>query len=106
MGAMRFMSVRELAKSTNQLKRALTDDGKIVVTSAGKPTALMIQVSEANFEETLTLLNHLMLSKSVRDMRQIAAQNGLENLSMDEIDQEIAQYRAEKRGIAPQGAQS
>ena len=106
MGAMRFMSVRELAKSTNQLKEALTDDGKVVLTSAGKPTALMIQVSEANFEETLTLLNHLMLSKSVRDMRQIAAQNGLENLSMAEIDQEIAQYRAEKRGTALQGAQS
>ena len=93
MSAMRFMSVRELAKSTNQLKEALIDDGKIVVTSAGKPTALMIQVSEANFEETLALLNQLMLSKSVRDMRQIAAQNGLENLSMDEINQEIAQCR-------------
>jgi len=66
----------------------------------------VIPVSAMRFMSVRDLLNHLMLSKSVRDMRQIASQNGLENMSMAEIDQEIAQYRAEKRGIAPQGAQS
>jgi len=87
--------MRELQKSGGEIREALSNDGKVVITTAGKPTALMIQIGESDFEETLTLLNQVKLAKSIRAMRQEAAQNGLNNMSMEEIDAVIAQYREE-----------
>jgi len=105
MSAMRFMSIRELQKSGGEMKEALANDDKIVITTAGKPTALMIRVGETDFEETLTLLNQVKLAKSIRDMQRTAVRNGLENMTMEEIDAEIAQYRKEKREKETQGAE-
>ena len=95
MGAMRFMSMRELQKSGGEIREALSNDGKVVITTAGKPTALMIQIGESDFEETLTLLNQVRFAKAVRDMRQEAVRNGLEDMTMEEIDAEITQHREE-----------
>jgi len=106
LSAMRFMSIRELQKSTREIKNALTNDGKIVITAAGKPAALMIPISEADFEETLTLLNQARFAKTVRALQQTAKQKGLCDTPMEEIDAEIAQYRKERRaGLAKEEAQ-
>ena len=104
LSAMKFMSIRELQKSTIKIKNALSNDGKIVITTAGKPTALMIPISEENFEETLTLLKQARFAKAVQAMQQSAARNGLEDMTMDDIDAEVAQYRKEKRVAESQGA--
>ena len=105
MGAMRFMSMRELQKSGGEIREALANDGRVVITTAGKPTALMIRIGESDFEETLTMLNQMKFAKAVRDIRQEAAQKGLDNLTMDEINAEVAQYRKEKREKETQGAE-
>ena len=64
MGNMSFVSFRELRTSTAKIVEMLTDGGKIVVTSNGKPKALMIQVGETDFEETLAILNQVTLSRN------------------------------------------
>ena len=105
MSAMRFMSVRELQKSVGAIKDALSNDGKIVLTVAGKPAAVVIPTNENEFEETLVMLNQLKLAKAINDIREYAAQNGLQDMTMEEIDAEIAQYREEKRDQALQGVE-
>ena len=55
---MKFLSIREFRASTGQLKDMLSGDGKIVLTSNGKPAALMIG-------ETKTILR-MYLMTSVR----------------------------------------
>jgi len=75
----------------------LTDDGKIVVTSNGKPKAIMIQVNETDFEETLAFLNQVKLSRAINKIRISAQKNGASEMTLDEINAEIALSRKERR---------
>jgi len=97
LGSLKFLSYRELRTSTSKIKEALTADGKIVVTNNGKPEALMLQVDETNFEETLSLLNQLKLTRAINNLQQSAQNNGVAEMSLDDINAEIAQTRKEKK---------
>ncbi|MDR2650656.1 MAG: type II toxin-antitoxin system Phd/YefM family antitoxin [Clostridiales bacterium] len=97
MGRLKFLSYRELRSSTSQIREALTGDGKIIVTNNGKPEALMLQVSETNLEETLALLSQLKLARAINNLRQASQDNSIADMSMEEIDQQIAQSRQERK---------
>ena len=53
MPQMKFLSIRELQQRGSSIKEILDDDGKIVITSNGKPIALTVGVNEDSFEELL-----------------------------------------------------
>jgi len=97
MGSTNFLSFRELRASTKKIDDMLADDGKIIVTSNGKPKALMLSLSEENFEETLALINQLKLARAINNIRLSAQQSGASEMSLDEINYEIAQARKAKR---------
>jgi len=94
---MSFVSFRELRTSTARINEMLTDDGKIVVTSNGKPKAIMIQVDESDFEDTLAMLNQLRLAKSIKSIRTAAQRSGAAKMTPDEINAEIKQVRKERK---------
>jgi len=97
MSGMSFVSFRELRTTTAKINDMLTDNGKIVVTSNGKPKAVMIQVNENDFEETLAVLNQIKLTKSINNMRASAERSGAAEMTLDEINAEIALSRKERR---------
>ena len=97
MGNMNFVSMRELRNSTNRINEMLTDDGKIIITSKGKPKALMIQVNEADFEETLNDLRQVRGLRALRALQSQAKANGLSDMTLDDINAEIAEARRESR---------
>ena len=97
MSGMSFVSFRELRTSTSKINDMLTDNGKIVVTSNGKPKAVMIQVNENDFEETLAVLNQIKLTKSISNMRASAEHSGVAEMTLDEINAEIALSRKDRR---------
>ena len=95
MSGMSFVSFRELRTSTAKIKDMLADNGKIVVTGNGKPEAVMIQVNEKDFEETLAVLNQIRLTKSISNMRVSAERSGAAEMTLEEINAEIAISRKE-----------
>ena len=97
MSVIRFMSLRELRNETGKIKEILSNDGKIIVTNKGKPMSLMLDVNEQNFEETLAIINQIKLSRAITNIRTSAQENGAADMTMDEINDEIALYRKEKR---------
>lgn len=97
MGNMSFVSFRELRASTAKIKDMLTDNGKIIVTSNGKPKAVMIQVTDSDFEETIAAINQVKLTKAINNIRASAQHSGASEMSLDEINAEIAQARKERR---------
>ena len=103
---MNFVSFRELRTSTTKINDMLTNNGKIVVTNNGKPKALMIQVSENDFEETLAMLNQFKLAKTINNLRTSAQISGASEMTLDEINNEIAQSRKERRERALKGEQN
>ena len=102
-GSMSFVSFRELRTSTAKISNMLSDDGKIVVTSNGKPKAIMIQVNEADFEETLAVLNQVKLAKAINNIRAAAQRSGASEMTLDEINAEIAQSRKERKERTDRG---
>jgi hypothetical protein len=95
---MKFLAIRELRSSTGQLKEMLSDDGKIVLTTNGKPTALMIEVSEDSFEDVLIDLRAAQARRAIRQLQERSVSAGLEAMTLDDINDEIAAARRERIG--------
>ena len=53
MSKMKFLSVRELQQQGSGIKEILEDDGRIVITSNGKPIGFTVGVDEGSLEEIL-----------------------------------------------------
>jgi PHD/YefM family antitoxin component YafN of YafNO toxin-antitoxin module len=95
---MQFVTVRDFRSSSREIWDKLSRDEELVVTNNGKPTALMLHISENNFEETLRLIRQAKVLRAVGDMREEAGERGF--LNDEEIDAEIRAYRDEKRKSA------
>ncbi|MDR1246090.1 MAG: hypothetical protein LBK57_03580, partial [Clostridiales Family XIII bacterium] len=65
-------------------------------TNNGKPTALLLNIPEGDFEETLQDVRRAKLLRVLEDAREEAAERGF--LTEEEIEAEIQVCRSEKRG--------
>ena len=97
MGNMNFLSFGELLTSTDTISDMLTDNGKIIVTNNGKPAAFMVAIDESSLEETLNDWQQIRTMRSLRRLQEHAEQNGLAEMSLNEINAEIAETRKEKQ---------
>jgi hypothetical protein len=95
---MKFIAIRELRSSTGHLKEMLSDEGRIVLTTNGKPTALMIEVSEDSFEDVLTDIRAAQARRAIRQLQERSAAAGLDAMTLDDINNEIASARRERAG--------
>jgi hypothetical protein len=95
---MQFISVREFNSSPGKTRAALEKEGKLVLTNNGKPSMLVLDLINRDFEDVIDILNRAEAMKLLDEMQLKAARGGLDTLSMHEIDEEISAYRNEKRG--------
>lgn len=90
---MQFYSVREL-RSTTAIWDNLAKNGQAVITNNGKPKALLLDISEDDFEETLLAIKQAKAMIAFNSMRAKSAKNGF--MSDEEIEKEIAEARSGK----------
>jgi len=93
MGTMNFLSFGELRSSTCEIDEMLTDNGRIILTNNGKPAAFMVAIDESSLEETLNDWQQIRAMRSLRKLQMQAEQNGLAEMTLDEINAEIADTR-------------
>ena len=86
---MNFYGIRELSNNTKNVITSVNQNGSAVITDNGKPAALMISISEENFEATLDAVRQMRARQAVEVLRKQAQMNFPEGMSMDEIDAEI-----------------
>ena len=53
---MNFYSIRELRTETKNIYENILQNGEAVITNNGKPSMLMINISEDNFDEIFKLV--------------------------------------------------
>lgn len=92
---MQFVSVRDFRIRPGEIWNRLKDDD-LVVTSNGRPIAILTDVDAENLEETLSMLRRLRAQMAVSRMRQTATESGAAQLTADEIEAEIQEARAEQ----------
>ena len=90
MSQMKFLSIRDLQQQGSGIKDILSNDGRIVITSNGKPIGLAVGIDEDSFEEILSdwkkvrQLRHLrFIDKRLDESERLAA-----DLSAEWIDEE------------------
>lgn len=94
---MEFVSVRDLRIQPGQVWRRLAEAGELIITSNGKPIALLSGVTDATLEQTLTALRRARAQVAVSQLRAAAQARGADKMSMREIDAEIKAARRERR---------
>ena len=90
---MKFITVRDIRTSPAQIWKQLPDEQEMVITSNGKPIALLTPLSDENLEETVKAVRKARAINSVRAMQEISMKSGSSELSNDEIENEITEYR-------------
>ena len=93
---MNFVRVRELRSRSAAVWRALDEERHMVVTSNGKPMALLSATSPETFDETLSALRQTEALRAIESMQQSAREAGADRLSLDEINTEIAATRQQR----------
>lgn len=94
---MKFVSVRELRNRTSQLWRDLERERDLIVTSHGKPVAILSATDEHSLERALGDIRRSRARAALAEIHREAARRGLDRLSMEEIDTEIKAARSRRR---------
>ncbi len=95
---MQFVSVRDLRGNSSAVWKKLQTEREMVITSNGKPIAVLSAVSETNLEETLKAIRRSVAVASVNSMQEQSVRSGRNKLPLKEINSAIDAVR--RRGKA------
>jgi prevent-host-death family protein len=90
---MKFVTVRDFRIRPGNVWKKLEENEEVVITSSGKPIALLTSISDVDFDEKLRLLRRTKAELAVSRMRKIAIKKGISNLGKKEIESEIIAAR-------------
>lgn len=90
---MKFVSVRDLRGKSASIWRDLADEREMVVTSNGRPVAILAAVNESNLEESLTAFRRARAVEAVAALQRKSAAQGVDTLTPEQIDAEIDAVR-------------
>lgn len=94
---MKFITVRDIRTKPAEIWRRLPEEQEMVITNNGKPIALLTPLTDETLEETLASVRSARAQNALRQVRRQARENGLDSMTMDEIQTEIDTYRTERR---------
>ncbi|MGA2065723.1 MAG: type II toxin-antitoxin system prevent-host-death family antitoxin [Thermoguttaceae bacterium] len=90
---MRFVTVRELRSRSAELWRRLAEEGDLVVTSNGRPVALLSAIPPDALEESLAALRRARATAAVEAMQRQSLMLGTDRMPPAEIEAEVAAVR-------------
>lgn len=93
---MDFISVRQLRTETAAVWEALAAAKDLVVTSNGKPIAVLSATSAAELEASLAALRQARAQLAVTAMQERARETGADRLTQDDINAEIEAVRSQR----------
>lgn len=94
---MHFMTVREMRSGSKELWSQLDNYGEVILTSNGKPVAILAGASEENLEQLLKALRRAKAMVAVEDMQKAALRTGASKITEQEIEAEIKAARRARR---------
>lgn len=96
---MKFLSVRDLRGKSAEVWKELPNEREMIITSNGRPIAILAAISESNLEESLAAFRQARAVEAVAALQRRSADQGTDKITMDEIDAEIKSVR-KKRSTA------
>ena len=90
---MRFISVREFRGKSGDVWKELAKEQELVITSNGKPIAIVSAVSEETLEDSLRAIRRARAMAAVEAMQRRSARK---SLGPEDVEAEIAAVRSER----------
>ena len=94
---MKFLSVRDLRGNSARVWRDLPMEKEMIVTSNGRPVAVLTAVNENTVEKSLAAWRQARALQAITDIQTESFKRGASNLTMSDIDAEIAVTRKNRR---------
>jgi prevent-host-death family protein len=94
---MEFVTIRDLRLKPAEVWDKLRRQREIILTSNGRPVAVIAGVREDDVEETVAALRRARAQAAVSRLRRASAERGVDRLPAAEIESEIAHVRRERR---------
>jgi antitoxin (DNA-binding transcriptional repressor) of toxin-antitoxin stability system len=96
---MKFLSVRDLRGKSAQIWKDLPEEREMIITSNGRPIAILAAISESNLEESLAAFRQARAVEAVAALQRRSADQGTDTITMEEIDAEIQAVRKSRTTI-------
>lgn len=90
---MKFCGIRELSNNTKAVLENVSQGNKVIITDNGKPSAMMIQINEDNFELILSLVQQLEMQANLSSIWNKALKDFPKGMAEEEIEEEISATR-------------
>lgn len=94
---MKFVSVRDLRGKSADIWRELPNEREMVITSNGRPVAILAAVNESNLEESLAAFRQSRAVGAVAAMQRRSVSRGVDALTQKDVEAEIAAVREARR---------
>ena len=94
---MDFVTVRELRAESAKVWAKIEAGEEIVITRNGKPFALLVNTKPEDLENVLRAVRWTKFDRLLVEQHQHAAEFGLDEMTMEEINAEIAAAHKERR---------
>ena len=94
---MKFITVRDLRTTPAQVWKELPQEQEIVITNNGKPIALLTPLSDTDMEDTVTAVRRARAITALKKIRSLSLKKALPEMTMEEINKEIQEYRKSKK---------
>ena len=93
----KFVTVRELRGHTSELWDELERQRELIVTSSGKPIAILSATDAESVERLLHNIRRCRATDALSSLQHDAAWRGLDQLTVAEVDDEIQAFRRDQQ---------
>ena len=93
---MKFISVRDLRGKSAQVWKELPQEREMIITSNGRPIAIIAAISDSNLEESLSAFRQARAVEAVAGLQRRSVEMGTDKMTMDKIDAEIKAVRRKR----------
>ena len=94
---MKFLSVRDLKTKSSQVWKDLLNQKDMVITSNGRPIAILSSITENNLEQVLSAFRQARANEAVTSIQYESVCKGTDKITLEEIDNEIKSVRSKRK---------
>lgn len=93
---MKFISVRDLRSKSAQVWKQLPQEREMIITSNGRPIAIIAATSDSDLEESLSAFRQARAVEAVASLQRRSVEAGKDKMTMEGIDAEIKAVRRKR----------
>ncbi len=94
---MKFVSVRDLRGKSAKVWKDLAGQREMVITSNGRPIAILAAVNESNLDESLSAFRRARAGEAVTSLQRRSLEQRTHKITVQEIDAEIRAVRQKRK---------